>query len=92
MDWKLLFVTFGSVFIAELGDKTQLATFSFACSNQSVWSVFIGSSLALVASSLLACLLGGLISRFIPVKWLHLGAGIIFVTLGALLIIRTLRT
>jgi putative Ca2+/H+ antiporter (TMEM165/GDT1 family) len=91
MEWKLLLTTFASVFLAELGDKTQLATFSFACSGRSVWSVFAGSALALVASSLLACLLGSAVSRFIPLKWLHLGAGAIFIILGVLLVVRTLR-
>lgn len=91
MDWKLFLSTFGLVFLAELGDKTQLATFSFACSGQSTLSVFLGSSLALVASSLLACLLGGFVSRFVPVRWLHLGAGLLFMVLGVLLVARTLR-
>ena len=92
MDWRVLLTTFGSVFLAELGDKTQLATFSFACGTQSIWSVFVGSALALVTSSLLAVLLGGAISRFVPVKWLHLGAGLLFIVLGALLVARTLRS
>lgn len=91
MDWKLLGVTFASVFLAELGDKTQLATFSFACSGRSVWSVFIGSSLALVISSALACLLGGFVTKFVPVRWLHLGAGLLFIVIGGLLVARTLR-
>jgi putative Ca2+/H+ antiporter (TMEM165/GDT1 family) len=91
MDWRLLLTTFASVFLAELGDKTQLATFSFACGSRSVWTVFAGSALALVTSSALACLVGGAVSRVVPARWLHLGAGLLFIVLGALLVIRTFR-
>ena len=55
MDWKILASTFGVVFLAELGDKTQLATFGVAAASGSgKWSVFVGSALALVASSAIA--------------------------------------
>jgi len=91
MDWKLLLTTFGSIFLAELGDKTQLATLCFATGKGTLVPVFIGSSLALVASSLLACLLGDTLSRALPTRWVHLGAGIVFIVLGALLVARNLR-
>jgi putative Ca2+/H+ antiporter (TMEM165/GDT1 family) len=91
MNWKLLATTFGAIFLAELGDKTQLATFGFASGNNSFWSVFIGSSLALVASSLLACILGSVVARVVPLRWVHLGAGVLFIVLGALLVGKNLR-
>lgn len=92
MNWRLLLTTFGTVFLAELGDKTQLATFSFACSNKdSFWAVFAGSALALVASSLVATCLGGFVARWLPVRWVHLGAGVLFIVLGILLVVRTVR-
>ena len=91
MDWKLLLTTFGSVFLAELGDKTQLATLCFATGKNTLVPVFIGSSLALVTSSLLACLLGSALTRVLPIRWVHLGAGVIFIVLGALLVARNLR-
>jgi Ca2+/H+ antiporter, TMEM165/GDT1 family len=91
MDWRLLVTTFGSIFLAELGDKTQLATLSFAAGKNTMVPVFIGSSLALVTSSLLACLLGSALSRVLPIRWVHLGAGLIFIVLGVLLVAKNVR-
>ncbi len=91
MDWKLLFVTFGSVFLAELGDKTQLATLCFATGKNTLAPVFVGSSLALVTSSLLACLVGNALTKVLPIRWVHLGAGMVFIVIGALLVAKNLR-
>jgi len=91
MDWKILGTTFVTVFLAELGDKTQLATLSFAASNRSFWSVFLGSAGALILTSLLAALLGAGIARLMPAKYVSIGAGILFVVIGALLIARNIR-
>jgi putative Ca2+/H+ antiporter (TMEM165/GDT1 family) len=92
MDWRLLLTTFGSVFLAELGDKTQLATLCFAAGKNTLVPVFIGSSLALVTSSLIACLVGNTLVKVLPIRWVHLGAGVIFIVLGALLVARNLRS
>jgi putative Ca2+/H+ antiporter (TMEM165/GDT1 family) len=91
MDWELLLATFGSIFLAELGDKTQLATFSLAAGRNTFAPVFIGSSLALVTSSLLAALLGSTLARILPIRWVHLGAGVLFIVIGTLLVARNLR-
>jgi putative Ca2+/H+ antiporter (TMEM165/GDT1 family) len=91
MDWRLLLTTFGSVFLAELGDKTQIATLCFAAGKNTFVPVFVGSALALVTSSFLACLLGSQLGRLLPVRWLHLAAGIAFIVIGALLIAKNLR-
>jgi len=92
MDWRLLFTTFGSVFLAELGDKTQLATLCFATGKNTFGPVFVGSSLALVTSSLLACLLGNELAKVLPIRWVHLGAGVVFLAIGALLVARSVRS
>ena len=84
MDLKILVTVFTTVFIAELGDKTQLATMLFAADKDvSKWVVFAGASLALVATSALGVLGGSLISQFVTPKQLHIIAGLGFIAIGA---------
>ena len=83
MDWKLLSTVFASVFIAELGDKTQLATMLFASDKQiSKITVFAGASLALVVTSAIGVLAGGVLSNYVSEKHLHYLAGIGFIAIG----------
>jgi putative Ca2+/H+ antiporter (TMEM165/GDT1 family) len=82
MDIKLLLTTFGLVFLAELGDKTQLATFCFSADCDSKLSVFLGSAGALVLSSLIAVIFGAAVSRVVPPNYIKIGAGIFFVVVG----------
>ncbi len=82
MDWKLVATTFASVFIAELGDKTQLATLSFASGGSSRWAVFLGSASALVCTSLLAVLVGEGLARVVDPKTLQRAAGASFFIIG----------
>jgi len=82
MDWKLFASTFAAIFLAEIGDKTQLATLSLAAGGSSRWVVFAGSALALVATSAIAVLAGEALSRAIPPIWLKRGAGVLFIVLG----------
>ena len=83
MDWKVLLTVFGSVFVAELGDKTQLATMLFASDRQiSKLTVFAGASLALIATSAIGVLAGGVISQYISEKHLQYVAGIGFIGIG----------
>ncbi len=82
MDLKVLLTTFGMIFLAELGDKTQLATFCFAADSKSRIAVFIGSAGALVLTSLLAVLFGTVVSRVVPTLYIKIGAGSLFILLG----------
>jgi putative Ca2+/H+ antiporter (TMEM165/GDT1 family) len=91
MDLKLLMTTFGMVFLAELGDKTQIATFCFSAECDSRLSVFLGSAGALVLSSLIAVMLGGWVSRLIPPGAIKMGAGIFFLVVGAWTIYSAVR-
>lgn len=82
MDWKLFASTFAAIFLAEIGDKTQLATLSLAAGGSSRWMVFAGSALALVATSAIAVLAGEALSRAVPPVWIKRAAGVLFVVLG----------
>ena len=83
MDWKTLAVVFVTVFLAELGDKTQLATVLFASDNEvSKWLVFVGASLALIATSAIGVLGGGLIAQHISERTLRAVAGAGFIAIG----------
>jgi putative Ca2+/H+ antiporter (TMEM165/GDT1 family) len=88
----MLLTTFGLVFLAELGDKTQLATFCFSADcEDSRLSVFLGSAGALVLSSLIAVLLGAGVSRFVSPTAIKLGAGIFFLVVGTWTIYSAMR-
>jgi putative Ca2+/H+ antiporter (TMEM165/GDT1 family) len=83
MDLKILLTTFGMVFLAELGDKTQVATFCLSADCEgSRWSVFLGSAAALVLSALLAVLFGDALGRMIPPVAIKLAAGAFFLAAG----------
>lgn len=88
MDWKLIASTFAAIFVAELGDKTQLAALSLSAGAQSKWSVFIGSALALVATSAIAVLAGEALSRVVSPIWLKRVAGVVFIVMGVLYLAR----
>ena len=83
MDFKILSTVFASVFIAELGDKTQLATMLFASDKDtSKLTVFVGASLALVLTSALGVISGGFISQYVSERILHYLAGVGFIAIG----------
>lgn len=84
MDWKIVFSTFAAIFIAELGDKTQLATFSMAGGSDSRLSVLVGAILALSATSVIAVLVGGTLGQFISPLYMKRAAGVVFLVLGGL--------
>ncbi len=88
MDWKLFASTFGAIFLAELGDKTQLAALSLAAESKSKWMVFAGSALALVATSAIAVAGGDVISRFVSPVWLRRIAGFVFVVMGIFFLVK----
>ena len=83
MDLKLLATVFGTVFLAELGDKTQLATLLFASREGSnLLTVFVAASLALVVTSAIGVLAGAAISSYVPPKYLSYAAGVGFILIG----------
>jgi Ca2+/H+ antiporter, TMEM165/GDT1 family len=82
MDFKLMVTTFATIFLAELGDKTQLATLAFSAEGKSRIAVFIGSAGALVLASLLGVVFGAVVAKLIPPNYIKTGAGVLFVVLG----------
>ena len=78
----VLFSTFSTVFIAELGDKTQLATLLLSAQSGSPWLVFLGAALALICSSLVGVLLGQWLARTLPPQRIETMAGVLMVGLG----------
>ena len=91
MDIALLLSTFMTVFLAELGDKTQLATVALSGTSDRPLAVFLGSSSALVLASLLGALAGGSMASVIPTGVLQLAASIGFLVIGTRLLWPTLR-
>lgn len=78
-----LVTTFLAVFLAELGDKTQLATFSFAANSQyNKWVVLLGSCSALIVISSLAVLTGSLVGGLVHPRMMRLGSGLLFIAIG----------
>jgi putative Ca2+/H+ antiporter (TMEM165/GDT1 family) len=91
VNWQVLGSAFLMIFLAELGDKTQLSTFAFASQSKSPLSVFLGASLALVLSSLIGVTLGGLIGRFVPERIMKVLAAVVFLGFGAWTLLEAIR-
>ena len=89
---KELLVIFVSIFVAEIGDKTQLATMLFATDARvSKSAVFLASSTALVSATLLAVLAGGVVAKFVPESTLKTLAGAGFILIGIWTIVSASR-
>ncbi|QQS40152.1 MAG: TMEM165/GDT1 family protein [Acidobacteriota bacterium] len=86
MEWKIFWTAFATLFLAELGDKTQLAVFAMTAKTKAIASVFLGASLALVIVTLIGVLAGGLISQYVPAEWLQRVAAVIFISVGVLML------
>ena len=90
MSWKIFMATFGLVFFAELGDKTQLAVM-LQSAVHGRWIVFLAASLALVLSTLLAVYLGGVISKVVSERLIHGVGGALFLVFGVLMLYSTFK-
>lgn len=85
MDWSTLISTFGLVFVAELGDKTQLAVVTQTCKHRRPWAVFLGASAALTAVTAIGVIGGQLLGQIIPEGMLRAAAALAFVMMGTLI-------
>jgi putative Ca2+/H+ antiporter (TMEM165/GDT1 family) len=88
MQWRVLLSTFGLVFLAELGDKTQFMTISLVGRTRAPWSVFVGSSLALCTVTAIGVLAGELLTRYVPAGYLQKGAAILFIGIGVVMLVK----
>jgi putative Ca2+/H+ antiporter (TMEM165/GDT1 family) len=86
MDLRVLLTTFGIIFLAEMGDKTQLAAMTMAADTKKPWAVFLGASLALATVSLLGVLVGSLVGDYVPLVWVKRVAAMAFIAIGVLML------
>lgn len=87
MDIKTFLITFCAIFLAEIGDKTQFATLAFSLDTKSKISVFLGASLALICSSLIAVIIGSTIAKIVPFSYLRIGSAFMFIAIGIWMLI-----
>jgi len=85
MDWKVFSATFIALFIAELGDKTQLAAISMTSDTGKPLSVFLGAVMALALVTLIGVLFGNALMQFVPEDYLKKGAAALFIVIGILM-------
>lgn len=86
MDWKVFGTAFITLFLAELGDKTQLAVITMSTKTDSKIAVFVGASVALVLVSLLGVLVGSVLSQYVPTEWLQRIVAVAFIVIGVLML------
>jgi rubrerythrin len=87
VNWPLFFSTFALIFLAELGDKTQLAVMSQSASSSSKWTIFFAGALALATSTALGVLAGDAIRRFVPdERYIKFAGGALFLVFGSLML------
>ena len=87
MDWKIFGTAFLTLFLAELGDKTQLAVITMSArEGTSKLAVFAGASLALVLVTLLGIAFGSILTQFVPVDWLQRIVAVAFIAIGILML------
>jgi putative Ca2+/H+ antiporter (TMEM165/GDT1 family) len=89
MDPKVFLTVFAAVFLAELGDKTQLATMLFAADRAvSKLTIFIAASMALIVATAIGVLAGGIIAQYVSPKMLNYVAGAGFIGIGIWTLVR----
>jgi putative Ca2+/H+ antiporter (TMEM165/GDT1 family) len=87
MDWRVLLTTFGVIFLAEMGDKTQIAAMTMAAEKKRPWEVLIAASLALALVTAIGVVVGSMLSHYLPLEWIKRVAGLAFIVIGALILI-----
>ncbi len=87
MDWKILIATFSTIFLAELGDKTQIAAIIMKSKTNKPLTVFIGSMIAFAVITIIGVAFGGVITKVIPIYFIKVLSAVAFITVGILILI-----
>ncbi len=90
MNWQFFWLAFATIFLAEIGDKTQLVCFSLSTKSVSILPVFLGAISAFVLSTLVACFLGNFLAKIVPTKIIHSIAAIILIASGIFILAKEL--
>lgn len=86
MDWRVFLTTFGVIFLAEMGDKTQLAAMTMAAQSNRPWTVFLSAALALTAVSAIGVLIGSVLGNYLSLIWIKRTAACAFILIGVLIL------
>ena len=86
MDWRVFLTTFGVIFLAEMGDKTQLAAMTMAAQSKKPWAVFCAAALALTAVSAIGVVAGSMLGSYLPLIWIKRAAAVAFIVIGVLIL------
>ena len=87
MDWRVFTTTFATIFLAEMGDKTQLAAMTMAAETKKPVTVFLSATLALVCVSAVGVAIGGALGHYLPLEWIRRVAAVGFIAIGVLILL-----
>lgn len=87
LNWQVFWITFGTVFLAEIGDKTQLAALTMTADTKAPVAVFLGASMALCLATLIGVAVGGLLTQYVPDHIIKKVAGLAFIVIGVLILL-----
>ncbi|CUT01381.1 TMEM165/GDT1 family protein [Candidatus Chrysopegis kryptomonas] len=85
MSWKIIITTFWAIFLAELGDKTQLAVLSLSAQSKKPISVFLGAIIAFAVITFLGAIIGDALTKIIPAHIIEKIAAVAFIIIGILM-------
>jgi Ca2+/H+ antiporter, TMEM165/GDT1 family len=87
MEWRVFLTTFGVIFLAEMGDKTQLAAMTMAAESKRPWAVFVAAALALTAVSAIGVVAGSVIGNYVSLIWIKRVSAVAFIVIGVLILL-----
>ena len=87
MEWRVFLTTFGVIFLAEMGDKTQLAAMTMAAESKRPWAVFVAAALALTAVSAIGVVAGSVIGNYVSLIWIKRISAVAFIVIGVLILL-----